>query len=441
MTTRPYLSSLRGKITNRILLFGVLPLMLLGGIGYYGLTDLLGKTQMRQHSDRDNLEKAVGINLVSSAAAVAHRLDGFMLERISDVLTWASALVIADASKNATSEFAKRGLVGQNIEVVEAIFEDQKSLGIYDQAEYYLQTQVQNSPHFGEIFTTDINGYNVALTNPTSDFVQSDEAWWVEAFEKGIFVGQAEFDKSAEIWSVDVAVRIADPASGQPLGVRKAVLGVSFIQQVADESIRNIAGNQITVLNNNGLFLAETRSDHARNRIMIDSINLDSALSDVATQIAADGNGYVSLTDSVVGFAASAPGDFYDSVIANFPGFGWEVVIEQPAEIAFSPLKGLAGLQQSLENFRQIWLYILAAAAVFVIALAIMIAAGLSKRMINPIVQLQALADRVSIGDTSKPIRVDTDDEIEDLAQNFDHMRASLKTVLKHYRQMREKEG
>ena len=45
-----------------------------------------------------------------------------------------------------------------------------------------------------------------------------------------------EFDESAGIWSIDISVRIDDPASGRSLGVMKAVLGVSLIQEVADKA-------------------------------------------------------------------------------------------------------------------------------------------------------------------------------------------------------------
>ncbi len=45
MIERPYFQSLRGKITNRSLFIGIVPVILLGSIGYFGLTELLEKTQ------------------------------------------------------------------------------------------------------------------------------------------------------------------------------------------------------------------------------------------------------------------------------------------------------------------------------------------------------------------------------------------------------------
>ena len=55
-------------------------------------------------------------------------------------------------------------------------------------------------------------GYNVAPTNPASDFIQSDEGWWLAAWSHEIAVGAVEYDDSAGVWSLDIAIRIDDPA-------------------------------------------------------------------------------------------------------------------------------------------------------------------------------------------------------------------------------------
>lgn len=158
-----------------------------------------------------------------------------MLERISDAVTWASAPIIIQAAKNAAKLHKDRGFTDLNIEEIEAKFKNTKSLNVSPGANNYLKLQIKNSKHFGEAFFTDKYGFNVALTNPTSDFVQRDENWWKTAWENGVSVGEVEFDDSAGIWSVDISVRIDDIAAGRSLGVMKTVLGVSLIQQVADE--------------------------------------------------------------------------------------------------------------------------------------------------------------------------------------------------------------
>ena len=56
-------------------------------------------------------------------------------------------------------------------------------------ATQYLKDQLARSQVFKEIFFTDKNGYNAAISNLTSDYVQSDEEWWVNAWTKGVDIG------------------------------------------------------------------------------------------------------------------------------------------------------------------------------------------------------------------------------------------------------------
>ena len=223
MKKRSYFQSLRGKITNRVLLIGILPILVIGSITWFSLNQLTsevgGKLKVAQ---TEMLDRVVGANLITVSGQIAEQLDTFMLERISDVVTWVSAPVIITAAKTAAARHKKENLTGLAIDTIEARFKTSKSLNVSPRANNYLIQQIARSEHFGEAFFTDENGFNVALTNPTSDFVQRDENWWKTAWENGISVGEVEFDESAGIWSVDISVRIDDPRSGRSLGVMKA---------------------------------------------------------------------------------------------------------------------------------------------------------------------------------------------------------------------------
>ena len=58
---------------------------------------------------------------------------------------------------------------------LERRFRERKSLGLRARAESHMRQQVAASPNFAAIFFTDRNGLKVAMTNPTSDFVQFGE--------------------------------------------------------------------------------------------------------------------------------------------------------------------------------------------------------------------------------------------------------------------------
>lgn len=98
----------------------------------------------------------------------------------------------------------------------------------------------QENPRLGEILVTDRNGRLAAATDRTSDFDQSDETWWQEAYHQGrgkIFLPNVAYDQSAQIWAIPLCIPILDGET--VLGVAKAVLDV---RRWLPEINRNIGG-------------------------------------------------------------------------------------------------------------------------------------------------------------------------------------------------------
>jgi len=439
MEKRPYNKSLRGKITNRTLFIGIVPVLLVGMFAWFSLNQLTTSANQQLDKSRNELlDSVVGNNLGTTSARIVSQLDAFMLERISDVVVWASAPIIIQAAKVAADTHQKAGLVDKQIDEIEARFKTRKSLNVSPAANRFLIQQIRRSSHFGEVFFTDKNGFNTALTNPTSDFVQRDENWWKTAWENGISVGEVEYDDSAGIWSIDISVRIDDPASGRSLGVMKAVLGVSLLQEVADNGARDIPGGSVTVLSSGGLLLAETSSKHDNKRIMVDSVNLRNSTDPAIQEVFSTRNkGYVLGDTNILGYAKSAGPELYRTVVTRFPGFNWSVIVEQPKSIALAPIEGLTSVQTSLQKSKQQVVIILALVTVIVFALAIFIAGLLSKAITQPLLDLRELADSVSKGDTSRTITVNSDDEIQDVAQAFERMRTSVSIIMKRMKEMK----
>jgi len=441
MKKRSYFQSLRGKITNRILFIGIMPILVIGAVAWMSLNQLTtsvgGKLQSAQS---ELLERVVGANLIAVSDRLAEQLDTFMLERISDAVTWASAPIIVEAAKAAAREHESEGLTILNIDQIEAKFVTRKSLDVSPEASNYLIKQIKRSTHFGEAFFTDKNGFNVALTNPTSDFVQRDENWWKTAWENGVSVGEVEYDDSAGIWSVDISVRIDDVRSGRSLGVMKTVLGVSLIQQVADAGVSGIAGGSVTVVNGDGLLLAETASRHAQDRIMDEGVNYrKSKDASILSAFGNQPNGYAIGKENVMGYAHSAGAELYKPVVDRFVGFNWVVIVQQPTNTALAPIHGLAGIQSSLTESQQTIVYILGLAIIAVFIISIIMAGVLSSGIINPLLELRDHAVEVSKGDTSRVIKIRSNDEIEDLAKALDRLLTSLLIVVKRYKALKSR--
>jgi twitching motility protein PilJ len=439
MEKRPYSKSLRGKITNRTVFIGIAPVLLVGMFSWFSLNQLTSSANLQLDKSRSELlDSVVGNNLSTTSARIVSQLDAFMLERISDVIVWASAPIILQAAKSAAEAHKKLDLVDQSIDEIEARFKTRKSLNVSPAANRFLIQQIRRSSHFGEVFFTDKNGFNTALTNPTSDFVQRDENWWKTAWENGISVGEVEFDDSANIWSIDISVRIDDPASGRSLGVMKAVLGVSLIQEVADRGARDINGGVVSVISSGGQLLAETASKHAKNRIMVESVNLRNSTDPAMQEVFSTRNkGYVLGDGQVMGYAKSGGPELYRTVVTRFPGFNWSVLVQQPTSIALAPIEGLSTVQSNLHSSKQQMIIILAIVVIAVFMLALFVASVLSRAITRPLLDLRELADSVSKGDTSRTITVNSDDEIQDVAQAFERMRTSVSIIMKRIKDMK----
>ena len=120
------------------------------------------------------------------------------------------------------------GLDGLAIEQLERRMEATRSLEIDAEADRYLRRVVEGSI-FAEVFVTDANGFVLAASGRTSDFVQRDEAWWQEAFAGNEYVSEVEVDESARSIALSVAQPIRS-ATGATTGVMKAVVDLTRLR-------------------------------------------------------------------------------------------------------------------------------------------------------------------------------------------------------------------
>ena len=171
---------------------------------------------------------------------------------------------------------------------------------------------------------------------------------------------------------------------------------------------------------------------------MVKSVNLRKSTDPAIQQVFSSNNrGYVLGSGQVLGYAKSAGPELYRSVVTRFPGFNWSVLVQQPTSVALAPIDGLSSVQTSLQDSKQQMLIILTVVVAVVFVLAIFIAGMLSRAIVQPLLDLRELADLVSKGDISRTIAVDSDDEIQDLAQAFERMRTSFSIIMKRIRDMK----
>ena len=460
---RSFWSTIRGKLLARTLVVVLVPVLVIAGVAIASLRSLSNTADDSLTDARSTLsEEVVGSRVASVADQIARELAIFLDERVADTELWATDVGLTTAAKGAAGRAAAMGLQDQTIEQIEARFQDDPRLNDVH-VERDLLKFVASTPAFKEIFLTDVNGYNVDYSNRTSDFVQSDEGWWERAMTTGLDISEPGFDASAEVFAVNIAIRLED--EGTPVGVLKAALDMNVVQIITDRFADGIDGYDISIVDNAGRFLAETSSGHSDDHIMnLDFLASDSAVSTPlvrevfapnASELHADG--FSLSDDGVAGFAHvdQALSSLRSERGTPLNGFGWTVIVEQPAAIAFSaltPLEGLAGEVSSTSSRLTALLVLVALAGSLAAAYMALVFA---RKITSPIAQLRDAANKaaeitlpnvVAQIDALQPgeelpelefLSLDTGDEVEDLAQSFNTVQQTAADLASEQARMR----
>ena len=429
--------SLRTQFVSHALLSIGLPVVLSGAIAFFFLTYHLEIIETSFARSRETLTHDIaGTDLRAQAENAARQLDTFLIERMVEAKAWASAPLVVEAAIAAHARHVAEGLTEAPIEAVEGRFRIEKSLGSAPQADTYLRQQIAASPYFAEVFFTDRNGYNVALTNPTSDFVQSDEDWWQNAWSHGLSVGEIEYDDSAGVWSVDISLRIVDPDTEQPVGVMKTVLAIEPVQRVADRTVQTIPGGRVQVTTGRGILIAETSSGHARERIMNPEINIQQqGEPSVRAAFGAERVGFATDETWLAGFARTGGRDTYAGVAERFTGFDWVVILERPVAGITGAISALAAIEDALRDWRRLLLLAMGAMALVSVLLAVALASGAARRLAGSMQAIREMAERSASGQVANAAAIERPVELARLNDAVNRLSQVLMSVLRRSQQ------
>ena len=328
-------------------------------------------------------------------------VDRFLGERRRVVELLASSPMIIDAARAGARRVERDGLSGRSMEALEARFDATRSLDVDDRTRAFLRRLSQRSD-IAEVILTEARGFNVVTTARTSDFVQSDEAWWQQAMRDGFVSGEGTYDASARVVSVAMSSVVSD-AAGQPLGVLKVVFGVRGV----DDELSRLAKSE---------------------QVELDLIDLEGNLiagSSVSPRMKPL-PGYVTLAASRDDSSAT-----YSSIEAERAGLvptnagRWRLVAHVPTELAYGQLRQ--------------WRRAIVAGAVLLYILVLgalsLVGQFVARRISDPAADLAAAAERVTAGDLAHRVTgSDADDEIGRLTRATDAMVAELRRLVKAIR-------
>ena len=244
-------NTLRSSLLKTVIPTVLIPLAITGIVGSFNI--------------KQETQKRIETKLENQALLIGQVAESLLEDVFKITTTVATNPLVINAARTGSQEAESLGLQRQTIEQVEERFDQSKLLRVNQILNDYLERMVEKTG-LAELFFTERNGFNIASSNETSDFVQSDESWWQKGKSQGRFIDDLNFDQSADTYSIDLALAIKEPQSGEFFGVIKAVVSSSRFDRLAiylkhlkltgSEEVQIIdtnSGNAIDTITANGI--------------------------------------------------------------------------------------------------------------------------------------------------------------------------------------------
>ena len=263
---------------------------------------------------------------------------------------------------------------------------------------------LRQAPAILEVSYVDANGREqerlsrIGMDGPRSELDFSQDPRFVQARRAGIQYSPVYFRNESEPY---LSLSLAD--DGRSPGVTTAEINLKLIWDIVSR-IRVGHAGRAYVVDRDGQLIADPDISLVLRRTDLSQLpqvaaaRTAPARSDEARQaaVARDSRGRPVLAA-------------YDTIDPP----GWIVFLEEPLAEAFAPLRG----------------FVLRTVALLSVALAVtvLVSLVLARRMVRPIRALQTGAASIAGGDLDQRIDVRTGDELEELAEQFNHMTVELR--------------
>jgi methyl-accepting chemotaxis protein len=346
--------------------------VLLTGVGL-ALALVVGLALVARQTARRSIEELARQHGAEVAGRVANLAGNYVRERRREAELLAASPWLVAAASQASQDAAQRGLDRLDIPTLERQFNRTRELGGDPVLKRYLVDYVERSD-VAELFFTESHGYNVLTSELTSDFVQSDEDWWQQAFKKGTYEGEPTYDSSAAAVSIEYDVAIRAPGRARPVGVLKVVYALGRL------------GPQLGVADLSDSAYLEVVDEHGHLLVAPAGETL------LAEEPDAPRIERAARPRDVVLRTARGTEELVVTVPANEGR--WWIVFRQPTSRAFAAARATE---------RNIGIGLLAAFGVAVVVL-LWISRWLSRRVTEPVRAAGAIASRVASGDLSVTI-------------------------------------
>ena len=191
---------------------------------------------------------------------------------------------------------------------------------------------MERFPENVEVFATDLQGLNVAMSGQTGDYLQADEEWWITAYNGGegaISTSAVDYDDSSGAWAMDIGIPIRNE-NGEVVGILRGTIDISVVFSALSEMRFGETG-RAALIDSEGRVLYSN----------IEEILMQPAPEEILTFINEDNSGW---SDEMTDLEGN------DAVLAYYKlggelgrSLGWTILLDQDLYEVKAPVRKMTG--------------------------------------------------------------------------------------------------
>ena len=226
---------------------------------------------------------------------------------------------------------------------------------------------MNNDQVYREIIVTDREGRLVAASSATSDYIQSDETWWKEAFNDGtrglVSVSDVLWDESTKSHAIEIAVPVTERPGERLVGVLKVVADARELLAVA-AGVKSSTSGEAFLIREDGTIVFSQRGVGGQAQFFAADLFRER----MKSYKAGDPQFRIDFSARDQGGRSYLVGVAPCQLGASYPHLAWLVAVTQAEDDLFAPAR--AQMWRLLAVFGLIAVFVLAIAVWFSLRLA-----------------------------------------------------------------------